>query len=193
MAVKQLGRESGYFVTPGEKIGVIEEFIPYSGTQVDNGIIRSTNVGFVLLDFANRRISVYPTARNHNIPKVGSIVIGEVTGVQSSMAFVRISKVGRKFISGSFTGVLHISDVSFRYAENILDCFRLGDVIRAKVISNKNRTFHLTTKGDNLGVIFALCSQCGGPLVLKGKILRCESCNTSEKRKIANDYGTVSM
>jgi len=182
-------RQSGQFVVPGQKLGVIEEFIPNSGTFVENGVIRSKNVGYMLMDFANKKVSVYPAARNLNVPRVGSIIVGNTTGVQSSLAIIRIKKVGSKIISGYFTGVIHISDVSFRYTDSMFESFKLGDLVRAKVISDKNHTYHLSTKGEKLGVVLAYCSQCGNVLSLKGRGLRCEACGNVERRKIASDYG----
>jgi len=183
-------RKSGEFVTPGEKLGVIEEFIPDFGTYVNEGSVRSKVVGSLLLDLTNRKVSVYPLTRRPSIPRVGSLVIGTVVGVQDSLASIRIIKVGAKFLSGFFTGLLHISEVSFRYTESMFDVCRLGDIMRAKVISNKNRAYHLSTKGLNLGVIYAFCSRCGGYLTLaRQRRLRCNSCGHIERRKIASDYG----
>jgi len=181
-------RSNGQFVVPGQKLGVIEEFIPNSGTYVKDGCIYSSSVGYVLIDFVNKKVSVYPAARNTNVPKVGSVVIGWVTNVQSSHATIQIVKVGRKFLPGHFTGIIHISDVSHKYLDNMYDAFRIGDVIRAKVISDKNKTFHLTTRDENLGVIYAFCSQCGG-ILIKRRNLRCTICGNVEKRKTASDFG----
>lgn len=182
-------RQSGQFVIPGQKLGVIEEFIADSGTYVEEGVIHSKSVGYVLMDHVNKKISVYAAAKNYNVPQVGAIVIGDATGVQISMANIRINMVGNRFISSHFSGLIHISDVSFKYTENIFDAFRPGDLVRAKVISDKNQTFHLSTKGDNLGVILAYCSHCGGILSLSRNELKCEECDYIERRKIALDYG----
>jgi len=183
-------RKSGEFVTPGEKLGVIEEFIPDFGTYVNDGSVHSKVVGSLLLDLTNRKVSVYPLTRRVNVPRVGSLVIGTVVGVQDSLASIRIIKIGTRFLSGFFTGILHISEVSFRYTETMFDVCRLGDIVRAKVISNKNRTYHLSTKGLNFGVIYAFCSQCGGYLTLgRQRRLKCSSCGHVEKRKVASDYG----
>jgi len=189
-------RRSGQFVVPGERIGVIEEFIPDSGTYVENGVIYSKNVGYILVDSVNRKISVYPLARGLCVPRVGSIVIGHVFSIQSSMAFIRIVKVGKKFLSGFFTGVLHVSDVDVKYTKDIYSALKVGDLVRAKVISDVNRMFHLTTRGEKLGVILALCSKCGGTLILKSKRskgLYCSVCGNTETRKIASDYGSGSI
>jgi len=79
--------------------------------------------------------------------------------------------------------------VSFRYTENMFDAYKVADLVRAKVISTKNKVFHLSTKGENLGVIYAHCSQCGGLLVRRGRGLACETCGYVENRKTASDYG----
>jgi len=185
-------RSSGHFVVPGEKLGVIEEFIPNSGTYVDDGYIYSSRIGYVLIDFANKKISVYPAARSVSVPKINSTVIGWVTSVQDSHATIRIIRIGKKFLSGFFTGIIHIADVSHRYVENMYDAFRIGDLVRAKVISNKNNTYHLSTKEANLGVIYAFCSQCG-ELLIKRRILKCAACGSIEKRKTASDYGRAAL
>jgi len=189
-------RKSGQFVVPGERIGVIEEFIPDCGTYVKDGVIYVKDVGYLLIDSVGRKVYVHSATRGVCVPRVGSIVIGHVVNVQSAMAFIRIIKVGRRFLSGFFTGVLHVSDVDVKYTKDILNAFKVGDLVRAKVISEVNRTFHLTTKGENLGVILALCSKCGETLALKSKRskrLYCSECGNTETRKIASDYGSGNL
>jgi exosome complex component CSL4 len=186
-------RRNGQFVVPGDKLGVIEEFIPDAGTYIEDGVIHSNNAGYILMDFASKKVSVYPVARGPTVPKIGSLVIGSTTRVQSSTATIRIMKIGERFISGHFRGIIYVSDVSFKYTESMFDAFKVGDLVRAKVISDKNKTYHLSTKGENLGVIYALCSQCGSLLPLKDRGLKCEECGRAEKRKIASDYGTGTL
>jgi len=183
-------KRSGQFVVPGEKLGVIEEFIPDAGTYVENGFIHSKSLGHILMDVANKKVSVYPVAHNVNVPKVGNTIVGNTISVQSSLATVRILKTGDDFVSSLFSGMIHVSDVSFQYTKNMLDAFRIGDLVRAKVISDKNLTLHLSTKGGNLGVIHAFCSRCGHFLSLAGNVLKCETCGNVERRKTASDYGT---
>ncbi|MDI6805594.1 MAG: exosome complex RNA-binding protein Csl4 [Candidatus Bathyarchaeia archaeon] len=182
-------RESGKFVLPGERLGVIEEFIPDAGTYVMGGIIHSKIVGRALLDFLNKRVSVYPLIPKARIPKVGSVVLGQVSYVQTENAGVRIFKIGNNPLSGFFSGILHVSDVQQTYVKSMFDVCKPGDIIRAKVISEKNRVYHLYTKDRELGVVYAFCSRCGYMLELKRYIMRCARCGKIEKRKIALDYG----
>jgi len=189
MSSQSYKQKGGDLVFPGERLGVIEEFIPDSGTYVEDGIIYSKIIGRALIDFLNKRVSVYPLVQVAKVPKVGSIVLGLVSNVQAENAGVRIFQIDNKHLSGIFTGILHISDVHLRYVESMFDVCKPGDVIRARVISEKNRVYHLFTKEKDLGVVYAFCSQCGYMLESKRQVMRCPSCGKIEKRKTALDYG----
>jgi len=182
-------RKSGQFVVPGDRLGVIEEFIPDSGTYVEQGTIYSNIIGHTLLDTLNKKMSVYPMVRGPAVPLAGNTVIGRVSSIQSKMAALRIFKIEKALLSGFFTGTLHISDTSFGYVETMFEVCKPGDIMRAKVIVNKNRTYHLSTVEKNLGVIYALCSRCGHMLLLERQRMRCTKCGKIEKRKAASDYG----
>ncbi|MEM3617302.1 MAG: exosome complex RNA-binding protein Csl4 [Candidatus Bathyarchaeia archaeon] len=189
MSLQLSKKNSGHLVLPGEPLGVIEEFVPDAGTYVKDGIIYSKVVGRSLLDFLNKRVSVFPLVHETRVPKVGSLVIGQVLSVQTQMATIRIFKIGKRLLSGFFTGLLHVSDVHLRFVESMFDTCKPSDILRAKVISEKNRTYHLSTKDKSLGVVYAFCSQCGDVLELKGRGLQCPRCGRIEKRKTAVDYG----
>jgi exosome complex component CSL4 len=189
MNLKSPEQKSGYIVLPGERLGVIEEFIPDSGTYVKDSVIYSKIVGHALMDLINKRVSVYPLINGAVTPKVGTIVLGQVGNAQSDNALVRIFKVGNKKISGVFGGILHISDVSDRYINSMNEVCRSGDIIRAKVISEKNQICHLTTQDKNLGVLYGFCSRCSTVMNLDRYEVRCPKCGSIERRKTAIDYG----
>ena len=188
-------QRNGNLVLPGERLGVIEEFIPDSGTYVKDGIIYSKIVGRALMDMLNRRVSVYPLNDGAVVPKLSATVIGQVGNAQSDNVLVRIFKVGttKKKLSGVFSGILHISDVADRYVDSMNEVCKPGDIIRAKVISEKNQIFHLTTVDKNLGVIYASCSICGNLLEQRRQEMLCPKCGNVEKRKTAFDYGKEEM
>jgi len=189
MSLKPAEQKSGHLVMPGERLGVIEEFIPDSGTFVKEGVIYSKIVGRSLVDLQNRRVSVYPLVEGGVVPKVGSVVIGQIGNAQSDNVLVKIFRVGQKKISGTFGGILHVSDVSDRYIDLISDVCKPGDIIRANVISEKNQVFHLTTNDKNLGVIHAFCSKDSALLEQQHYDLKCPKCGNIERRKLAPDYG----
>jgi len=182
-------RKSGLFVLPGERLGVIEEFIPDVGTYVKEGVIYSKVIGRALIDLQNKKVSVYSLVKGAGVPKIGSIILGQVSSVQSDTANIRIFKIDNEEVSGFFSGVLHVSDVQLSYIDSMFSVCKPGDVMRAKVISEKNQVYHLSTKDKDLGVVYAFCSQCGYTLELRRHTPYCSRCRMNEKRKIALDYG----
>jgi exosome complex component CSL4 len=189
MSLKPPEQKSGHLVLPGERLGVIEEFIPNAGTYVKDGVIYSKIVGRALLDLLNKRVSVYPLTNGVVVPKVAMTVVGQIGNAQSDNVLVRIFKIGHKKLSGNFGGILHISDVSDRYVNSMNDVCKTGDIVRAKVISEKNRIYHLSTNDNGLGILYAFCSRCGSLLEPQRYDLHCPKCGNIEKRKIAPDYG----
>lgn len=189
MSSMLLNKKSRRFVLPGERLGVIEEFVASDGTYVKDGVIYSKIVGRALLDLLNKCVSVYPLVHGATVPKVGSTVMGQVSNVQKQNAFVHIYRIGKNQLSSFFSSLLHISDVRLRYVDSMFGVCKPGDIIRAKVISEKNGTYHLSIKDRNLGVVYAFCSQCGYMLELRRQGMRCPRCGKIEKRKTALDYG----
>ncbi len=189
MSPTQARSKSGQIVVPGDRLGVIEEFNPGPGTYEQEGTIYSAATGQALMDLLNKQVSVYPKAHMINVPHVGSIIIGQVMEVHSKQAIIRIFQVGDRPLTGVFTGLLHIGDVSQRYVESMYDVCKAGDIIRARVVSEKNRVIHLTTNEKDLGAVYAFCSRCGYSLDQKRFILRCPECGNSERRKTSIDYG----
>jgi exosome complex component CSL4 len=183
-------QKSGHLVLPGERLGVIEEFIPDSGTYVKDGVIYSKIIGRSLLDLQNRRVSVYPVTEGAVVPKVGTVVIGQIGNAQSDNVLVKIFRIGKKKLTGNFGGILHVSDVSDRYIDSMSDVCKPGDIVRAKVISEKNRVFHLSTNDKNLGILYGFCSR-DGTLLEQQRYddLKCPKCGNMERRKAAPDYG----
>jgi len=189
MSLKASEHKSGHLVLPGERLGVIEEFIPDSGTYVKDGVIYSQIVGRTLMDLVSKRVSVYPLITGASVPNVSATVVGQVGNAQSDNVLVRIFKIGPKKLSGVFTGILHISDVQERYVTSMNEVCKPGDIIRTKVISNKNQVSHLSTKDKDLGVVYAFCSRCSSLLEPKRHEMQCPKCGNIERRKITLDYG----
>ena len=188
----QESRKSGIFVVPGEPLGVIEEFMSGSGTYVESGTIHSRTIGRALLDLMNKEVSVYPMSHALAVPKTGNVVIGQVSEVQNRMATLHIVNIGKRQLAGFFTGVIYVSDAGPSFVKSMFDVCRVGDVMRAKVVSEKNQMYHLSTADENLGVIYGFCSRCGNFVSFSKRRLQCTVCGSVERRKIASDYGEES-
>lgn len=59
--------------------------------------------------------------------KVNTVIVGKVSGISKFGAFVDIE--------GGYKGMVHISEVSKSYLEDISTLLKVGDEIKAKVIS----------------------------------------------------------
>ncbi len=179
----------GKLVFPGEVLGVIEEYFPGSGVYVDdNGYLRAGVVGRVVIDIVKRIINVKQLFDKPVIPRIGDIVEGIVSSVSDDLAFIDIYAIeDRSPRSIDFTGILHISQVSSEYISTMYDALRVGDIVRARVISN-NQPYQLTTKEPSLGVIVAFCTRCGAILRKRDDRLVCPVCGSIEKRKVSTMY-----
>jgi exosome complex component CSL4 len=180
-------------VLPGDQIATAEEFEPGEGTYERDGLVFASTPGVLVLDPENRVAKV----RAFNPPaelKIGDIVYGVIDDIRGMMATATILAIhGRpRQISGESDGTIHISNVSEEYTEDIRDMYRLGDIIRAKVIQVKP-SVQLTTAEPILGVVKALCSVCRGPLELRGRDLYCPRDERTERRKLAADYAELRL
>jgi len=185
--------KNGDLVLPGYKIGVIEMYMPGAGTYTENGIIHASIVGRVKIDNTQKRVSVAPIEEKPSLPKEGDIVIGRVQMVRKQMAIADITNKPGFSPTSDFEGMIHISQVSKTYLENLSDAFKTGDIIRAVIVDETRIPFILSTAKPDLGVILAYCSECGEILKPVGKRLQCPNCKTIEKRKFARNYGSYNF
>ncbi|WP_434731747.1 exosome complex RNA-binding protein Csl4 [Thermogladius sp. KZ2Tp1] len=182
-------------VTPGDVLGVLEEFIAGSGVYEDaSGRLRSSVVGVVFADKLRKSVSVKPAVAKTLVPRVGDIVEGVVVHMNDDLAFVRIYWVEdkRSVKPVSMTGVIHVSQASQAYVETMFDVVRVSDVVKAKVIGGKG-VFQLSIKEPQLGVVYARCNYCGGELVYEGGRLVCSVCGQVNKRKVSTNYVLVKV
>ncbi|MBS7658693.1 MAG: exosome complex RNA-binding protein Csl4 [Candidatus Bathyarchaeia archaeon] len=179
------------FVTPGDKLGVVEEFSPGLGTYEVNGVIYAKTVGLAIKDLINKKIYIKTSIRKPVFPSEGDEVLGVVTGVQDKIAVINVFLIKNTILSNSFTGFLHISASSHKFEKTMSDICKATDIIKARVSKVKNGLLQLTTVGEDLGVILAYCSLCGNELNLKSRkgVLECKNCGNIEYRKIAKTYG----
>ena len=187
--MSKVTRELSQLVLPGDKLGVVEEFLPGAGTYEHDGTIYAHYTGTARLDIRNKRVTVVPATRNATILKEGATVLAAVIQAQEKMATVNIWKINEKTFQKPFTALLHISASSPRYERNMSDVCKAGDVIRARIIDMTNGVAQLTTAGRGLGVVKGFCSTCGAVLDLVNRSLQCSSCGNVERRRFADDYG----
>ncbi len=186
--IEELHRQ---LVVPGQELCVIEEFMPGEGAYEYEGVVRASLVGRVFFDWVQRRVSVVNPAGKPRIPRRGSIVYGVVLALlREDLVIVKIFADERmRRYNGFYTGFLHVSQASDRPAKSILEVVKPGDIIKAKILNAKH-PYQLTIKLGNTGVVAALCSRCGAPLIrIPGQPhLVCPRCGNREQRKLAPNY-----
>lgn len=179
-------------VLPGDKVAVSEEFLPGTHTYDDSGIIRSLSAGSVVKDVKNMEISVRP-ATEPQLFKLDDWVTGQVEGSQANSANIHIYFLNGKPTFKDFGGMLSLRGLSGggRGARRTTPV-KTGDVVRCRVFSLVNGIIHLNIDEPDMGVVAALCGNCGRPL-LKGNAtrLKCDECGNVEERKLARDFGTT--
>lgn len=182
--------KDGDAVLPGDRLGVIEEFLPGDGTfQDEDDIIYSSVTGFVQIDMKERKISVAVTTHKPVYPKRNDVVLGEIQHVTKKSAIVNIFQIGDTFLPVTYSGYLFIKNTAGGYIEQMRDIFTPGDIIIARVQHQADGLARLSTVGSKFGVIHADCSRCGEALHLQGTRLECTECHNIESRKLSQKYG----
>jgi len=185
MPKKELERD----VFPGEKLAVIEEFNEGPGTYQKEGEIRSAEIGKLDVDKTRRALKVKKVTRELIVPKKGMEVIAEVGSVARKDARIDIFILDGKHVHPTYSGVIHIRDISRDYIKNIDTALKSGDIVKGKLVNVANRLNQTSLEGPEYGVIYAYCSRCGELLERKQGKLICPSCGRIEVRKTAKSYG----
>ncbi len=182
--------KEGSIVLPGDKIATTEELVAGEGTFEDRGDIIASIVGKFVVDKEKMKAIVIPTTDTPLILKKGDTAICEVKQISDSLVIVKIVHIAgkKRQIAGEKDAAIHISNISNEFIDDIGRKFRIGDIVRAKIIKAEP-AIQLSTKDKRLGVIKAFCINCRNPLIRKNNLLECPICGHIEERKLADDYG----
>lgn len=185
--------EADTLVLPGDLIGTSEEFMAGENAYEQNGLIYAAATGRVKVDKKERRAGVEPTTDMPPVPREGDIVVGRVTDIRGSVALVELARIKgheTREIAKPEQAAIHISNVKDAYVKDLEHEFGFHDIVKAKVIDVEN--MRLTTVGEDLGVLKAICPRDKTPMVReedeKNK-LHCPHCDRWYTRKISEDYG----
>ncbi len=181
-------KDKAQVALPGDKLAVSEEFLPGKHAYDDSGLIRALAVGKVQRDTRTMEISVKPVAEA-DVIKVGDTVVGQIEVAQASSAGVKIYYLNGKPTEKDFSGSLSLRSGRPGRGGPRGPPVKLGDVVRCRVFSLLNGIIHLAINEDELGVMHALCGNCGRPLMRGGSKAKCDECGNVEDRKLAADFG----
>jgi len=176
-------------VFPGERLAVIEEYNEGEGTYQSDGEVRSAEIGVTRHDGANRSVAVMKKTPEIIVPMEGMLAVAEVGSVARRDARINIFMLNGRHIHPTYSGVIHISDISRDYTKNIDMALRNGDTVKGRIVNVKNRLNQMSLADPEYGVVYAYCSRCGGLLELDRGRLTCPDCGRVERRKTARSYG----
>jgi exosome complex component CSL4 len=176
-------------VFPGERLAVIEEYNQGEGTYQRDGEVRSAEIGVTRHNEATRSITIEKRTPEIIVPMEGMVAVAEVGSVARRDARVDIFMLDGRHIHPTYSGVIHISDVSRDYTKNIDMALRNGDTVKGRIVNVRNRLNQMSLADPDYGVIYAYCSRCGGLLELDRGRLTCPDCGRVERRKTARSYG----
>ncbi|VVC01893.1 Exosome complex component Csl4 [uncultured archaeon] len=175
-------------VMPGDFIGTEEEYIAGAGTYSDNERIYASIAGELREEA--RKLSVVQ-GQPLSILGPGAVIIGKVENIVEPIALVSVQMgdtEAHRFGENGDYAVLHASMIKRGYVKNVRDEYKVGDLIRAKIADIRNGEIRLATDADELGAIKAYCGKCRHPMKVESGVLKCESCEWKDNRKLAKDY-----
>ncbi|RSH84566.1 exosome 3'-_5 exonuclease subunit ski4 (Csl4) [Apiotrichum porosum] len=133
-------------------------------------------------------VSVIGKAEAGAVPDIGAVVIGQ-------QAHIVIQIVNNRPVAESseeLTGVVRVADIRLTERDKVKigECFRLGDIVKAKVLSlGDARSYYLSTAANELGVVYAT-SEDGHPLLpVSYQEMEDPQTGKTEKRKVAKPEG----
>ena len=162
-----MSMSSEKYVTPGDDLGPISKYTAGSGAYVNEGQIRATLCGKIVVDKDENggdRVNVV-TSRSKVadfVINVGDKVLCRVLRTNYNQVYVDILSVGDHMLPLSCKGVVRREDISAKEVDKtvISELFHGGDIIRASVISlGDNKQYYLSTVGDGLGVMMLKATQ----------------------------------
>jgi len=187
--LSKVERRSGALTYPGLRLAVLEEFLPGLGTYDEDNEVYASRVGRTGYDLKDHVVEVH--AFKHvltELIKKGRSYVGVVDDVKRNFAHA-VLFTGKEDGFFPFEALIHISNSGMREADTMTEVVKPGDVIRAGV-QTEWQPVQATLDGDDLGVIRANCSICGGRMEPAGSgVLKCTSCGHLELRKLSKDYG----
>ncbi|OXC69408.1 hypothetical protein AYX13_01969 [Cryptococcus neoformans] len=163
------------------------------GCYERNGQIVASVVGRPRRDGAV--VSVVGREETVGTVDVDSIVIGVISRLTPQQAQVTLTTLADRPLpesSEDFTGLIRIADIRLTERDKVKmgECFRLGDIVKAKVLSlGDARSYYLSTAANELGVVYAK-SEAGNPLLpVSYQEMEDEVTGKKEKRKVAKPEG----
>jgi exosome complex component CSL4 len=192
--------EEGSKVAPGDNIGSAKNIVAGKGCYIRGSSVYSSVVGTLTFSphkegqkkeyEASILLEKGRQYASSQVLTIGIKVLCKVLRIVNNMATVEIvaaEDIGS--LREHHSGIIRKEDVRVGVTEEvqIIESFRPGDVVVAKIISlGDSRRYYLTTAENDLGVIRAICSSSREIMVpISWKEMQCPKTHVKELRKCA--------
>jgi len=188
---------AGDFVTPGSSIIVPDGVEAGDGIHSDASSTMAVVTGTLVQ--SNGTMSVDPSRPSVNSPQIGDVIIAEVNRLNPKTAEVRLLHIEGK--DGGHRTVpaeelfadIFVTNFVDRFLPSAGDAMRKRDIVRARIVELDPMLKATTRDNPELGVLHALCPQCGEDLEASSKTpdfnVACPRCDYTGYRVLSNGFG----
>lgn len=153
-------------VLPGQVLGPVASNNVGEGTHVYGSNLCASLAGQIMTEPSTTKISKIPTLSIRRttgtlLPEVGMAVLGKITRTnprQATISILALGDSGGGVLKEPLPGLIRQQDIRATEIDKVkvTESFRVGDVVRAKVISlGDERSYYLSTAKNELGVVLA--------------------------------------
>lgn len=194
------------FAVPGQVLSNLTSHQPGAGTHVADNQIFASLAGSILTAAAASKsakptISIASSTSNTTLPIVGSAVLCRILRVQQRQLNAAILEIespenplsitpypSNTDDETQFLAILRREDVRAYEKDKVVmnESFRVGDIIRATVISlGDERSYYVSTAGNEYGVVIARSDHGNAMVPVSWKEMRDVLTGRAESRKVA--------
>ncbi|MHA1978098.1 MAG: exosome complex RNA-binding protein Csl4 [Candidatus Hodarchaeales archaeon] len=190
MSKKHVEKSTQNRVVPGDKIAVIEEFLPDETCFEQDGSILSMTTGEVIPDQKKHKITVKPLKQSFQLER-GDTGVGRVVYVKKQIASVDIHRINSNPVPIPINSILHVSEASRRFVRNMYEVTRPGDWLKFRIVRTM-KPVYISLIGEELGVVIAQCNHCGHDLEFyRRNTLKCPNCSLIQNRVTSDSFGKL--
>ncbi|MEC9137387.1 MAG: CxxC-x17-CxxC domain-containing protein [Candidatus Thermoplasmatota archaeon] len=190
---------SGLFVTPGTLTNLDPSSEIGNGLSVTKDGIIALKSGVLVENDGLWDISDH--SPGVNTLQIGDDIIGEVHNLQPKVAIIRIISVEKEGMQEKSLSAqqlfadITVTELCDRFMPSAGDAMRRRDIIRARVTSTEPMVRATTKEDASLGVLHALCTACGAPLLADDAVpdfnVSCSRCDYTGYRVLSSDFNNL--
>ena len=141
LPVSQLSSENYPKIERGDTDKILKGLQSFIGKEIK---VKISNIDkkqnkLILSEKAINNLKIKDILKNH---KIGDTVNGKITGITDFGAFIQFSDNEKEFVEG----LIHISELDWKLIDNPSEIVKLGEKIKAKIISIANNKVFLSLK-----------------------------------------------